>query len=145
MGQAKWYERLREWFFQRIGHVCWRGFLWAIHRTEEEYWKEIYRQEEARYIPTVEDRFLEANVMVILTWMQRYGSSISLNFGEDTGLWEVSWITGGKRITETNRIFFDALRLTYSTGRYFKTAFLDAEEYKKIFSERPKKSIYGGT
>jgi hypothetical protein len=35
----------------------------------------------------------------MLAYMQRYGSSVTLNYGEDTGLWECSWITGGERRT----------------------------------------------
>ncbi|HEY8691119.1 MAG TPA: hypothetical protein VIR57_00110 [Chloroflexota bacterium] len=31
--------------------------------------------------------------------MQHEGSSVTLNWGEDNGLWECSWITGGKRFT----------------------------------------------
>lgn len=34
---------------------------------------------------------------VIMTYMQRRGSSVVLNFGEDTEQWECSWITDGKR------------------------------------------------
>lgn len=36
---------------------------------------------------------------IILAHMQRRGSSVVLNFGEDTELWECSWITDGKRYT----------------------------------------------
>lgn len=36
---------------------------------------------------------------VILTHMQRNGSSVVLNWGEDTEQWECSWITGGERYT----------------------------------------------
>jgi hypothetical protein len=35
----------------------------------------------------------------MLAYMQRHGSSVVLNYGEDTGLWECSWITGGDRFT----------------------------------------------
>ena len=31
--------------------------------------------------------------------MAEKGSSVLLNWGEDDGLWECSWITGGKRFT----------------------------------------------
>lgn len=32
-----------------------------------------------------------------IAWMQEHGSSVLLNWGEDDGLWECSWITGGVR------------------------------------------------
>ena len=35
----------------------------------------------------------------LLVWMRRYGSSVLLTWGEDTGQWECSWITGGRRYT----------------------------------------------
>jgi hypothetical protein len=37
-----------------------------------------------------------------LELMRRNGSSVTLNWGEDTGQWECSWITGGKRFTYTS-------------------------------------------
>jgi len=33
------------------------------------------------------------------TWMSENGSSVWLGWGEDTGAWECSWITGGVRYT----------------------------------------------
>jgi hypothetical protein len=30
--------------------------------------------------------------------MTEHGSSLIMNWGEDTGMWECSWITGGVRI-----------------------------------------------
>ena len=39
------------------------------------------------------------DLATVLAFMQRNGSSVVLNYGEDTGLWECSWITGGERIT----------------------------------------------
>ncbi len=38
-------------------------------------------------------------VLSRLAWMRLHGSSLSLSWGEDTDLWECSWITGGKRYT----------------------------------------------
>lgn len=34
-----------------------------------------------------------------LAFMQQRGSSVLLNWGEDTSLWECSWITSGERVT----------------------------------------------
>jgi hypothetical protein len=36
---------------------------------------------------------------VLAEWMKEHGSSFLLNWGEDDGLWECSWITGGERYT----------------------------------------------
>lgn len=41
----------------------------------------------------------EAPLQEVLEWMADGGSSVLLNFGEDTGAWECSWITGGERFT----------------------------------------------
>lgn len=41
----------------------------------------------------------EATIEDALTWLSQHGQSITLNFGEDTGIWECSWITGGHRMT----------------------------------------------
>lgn len=38
-----------------------------------------------------------------LVYMQEHGSSVLLNWGEDTNLWECSWITGGERYTGVSR------------------------------------------
>ena len=35
----------------------------------------------------------------LVLWMQHHGSSLTLNWGEDTDAWECSWITGGLRFT----------------------------------------------
>ena len=34
-----------------------------------------------------------------LCFMQAHGSSVTLNYGEDTDYWECSWITSGKRFS----------------------------------------------
>jgi hypothetical protein len=38
-----------------------------------------------------------------LVKMATRGQSISLHYGEDTGLWECSWVTSGKRYTGVSR------------------------------------------
>ncbi|MGA9772337.1 MAG: hypothetical protein WBV94_25110 [Blastocatellia bacterium] len=38
-----------------------------------------------------------------LNFMRETGSSVQLNWGEDNNLWELSWITGGKRITALSK------------------------------------------
>lgn len=35
----------------------------------------------------------------LVEYMRSHGSSVDLNWGEDTGCWECSWITGGERYT----------------------------------------------
>jgi hypothetical protein len=35
----------------------------------------------------------------VVEFMREHGQSVDLNWGEDNDLWEVSWITGGKRYT----------------------------------------------
>jgi hypothetical protein len=42
---------------------------------------------------------IEMGLEQILLFMQAHGSSIELNYGEDNGCWECSWITGGDRFT----------------------------------------------
>jgi hypothetical protein len=39
------------------------------------------------------------NLEDLLKEMTDHGSSLILNWGEDNGCWEVSWITGGERFT----------------------------------------------
>ncbi len=39
------------------------------------------------------------DLQIILSYMQRRGSSVILNWGEDDEQWECSWITDGKRYT----------------------------------------------
>lgn len=34
-----------------------------------------------------------------IEYMREHGSSLIMNWGEDTAVWEVSWITSGKRFT----------------------------------------------
>jgi hypothetical protein len=44
-----------------------------------------------------------ANLSENLGHMQRHGQSVQLSWGEDTGLWECSWITSGERYTAFSR------------------------------------------
>lgn len=46
----------------------------------------------------------------LLETMQEGGSSVTLNYGEDTGHWECSWIVGGERFTEVRGNPDDAAR-----------------------------------
>lgn len=39
------------------------------------------------------------DVSQLLAFMQKHGSSVELNWGEDNAIWEASWITGGERFT----------------------------------------------
>lgn len=32
-----------------------------------------------------------------IEYMRTHGSSLIMNWGEDTGVWEVAWITSGRR------------------------------------------------
>jgi hypothetical protein len=41
----------------------------------------------------------QSTVEETLEWMKTNGSSVLLNWGEDTNAWECSWISGGKRFT----------------------------------------------
>jgi hypothetical protein len=43
------------------------------------------------------------DLIQVLGYMQRYGSSIILNWGEDDDTWECSWVTSGKRFTSKRR------------------------------------------
>ena len=38
-------------------------------------------------------------IVAQLAFMQEHGSSVTLNWGEDTGDWECSWITSGDRFS----------------------------------------------
>lgn len=39
------------------------------------------------------------NLETLLLLMVASGQSLILNWGEDTGVWEISWICGNKRFT----------------------------------------------
>ena len=45
----------------------------------------------------------------LIRWMQRHGSSLILNWGEDTGNWEVAWISGGKRFVGVDPVMRRAM------------------------------------
>jgi len=45
----------------------------------------------------------ESSLEETLLWMKDKGSSVDLNYGEDTDAWECSWITGGERYTGVNK------------------------------------------
>jgi hypothetical protein len=47
----------------------------------------------------IRDKMTNLSLDKILVWMKENGSSVTLNWGEDTGAWEISWITGGTRYT----------------------------------------------
>ena len=51
----------------------------------------------------------ERYLLVVLTWMQAHGSSLILNYGEDTEHWECSWITSGTRYLGVRRTLPDAI------------------------------------
>lgn len=46
-----------------------------------------------------------------LEQMRERGSSVILNWGEDTNCWECSWITSGKRYTGVSTNPHEAVRL----------------------------------
>jgi len=46
----------------------------------------------------------------MLGWMAAHGQSVLLNWSEDDGQWECSWITGGKRLTAVRADIPDAIR-----------------------------------
>lgn len=49
------------------------------------------------------DLTTNTDLAAILGRMQQMGSSVDLNWGEDTGTWECSWISSGKRYAATLR------------------------------------------
>lgn len=51
----------------------------------------------------------EATLQEVLEWMADGGSSVLVNFGEDTGAWECSWITGGIRFTGVHGLIRNAV------------------------------------
>lgn len=71
----------------------------------------VCRSEDVRPGYTVEDSPSDEEweqhgieVFYRVLWdMAAHGSSVTLNYGEDTGQWECSWITGGQRATAVSR------------------------------------------
>jgi hypothetical protein len=43
MEQESLFDKIREF----VGSICWRGLLWALKKTPDEYWTEVYEQEKA--------------------------------------------------------------------------------------------------
>lgn len=50
------------------------------------------------------------NIRDMLGWMAAHGQSVDLNYGEDNQMWELSWISGGKRFTAVRKEIVDAIR-----------------------------------
>jgi hypothetical protein len=58
------------------------------------------------------DRLTRAlRLMDELEGMAAHGQSVTLNWGEDNGLWECSWITGDRRYTAFSKNVDVAVRL----------------------------------
>jgi hypothetical protein len=53
----------------------------------------------------------------VLAFMRHNGSSLTLNWGEDTDQWECSWITGGDRFTGVGRSVLSAVMQSYEAMR----------------------------
>jgi hypothetical protein len=45
MGKLSLFEQLEIFIRNFVGRISWLLFLWSIHKTAEQYWKEIYEQE----------------------------------------------------------------------------------------------------
>lgn len=58
-----------------------------------------------------------ANLDENLYHMKRKGQSVTLNWGEDTGMWECSWITGGQRYTAFSSYASTAAQAAKDKGR----------------------------
>lgn len=50
-----------------------------------------------------------ATTLGIIEIMRAHGQSVLLNWGEDTGVWECSWISGDKRLTGLSTDFHAAV------------------------------------
>ena len=50
-------------------------------------------------------------------FMINHGSSLQLNWGEDNGCWEVSWITGGERFCGVSRDLREAMVVAIKAAR----------------------------
>lgn len=53
----------------------------------------------------------------LLSFMQEHGSSVDLNWGEDTNRWECAWITGGLRYIGHAETAVEAAREAYYNAR----------------------------
>jgi hypothetical protein len=45
-----------------------------------------------------------------IEYMVNHGSSLTVNWGEDNGCYEVDWITGGERFRGVSRNLLDAMQ-----------------------------------
>jgi len=52
----------------------------------------------------------------MLVWMQEHGSSVVLNYGEDTEQWEASWIRDGQRHVAVRRDPAEAIADVFLRG-----------------------------
>lgn len=50
--------------------------------------------DELEYVDTI-----EPHIEALIEWMAKRSQSFTLNYGEDTNMWECSWIVGGQRYT----------------------------------------------
>ncbi len=62
----------------------------------------------------------------LLAYMTKHGSSVVLNWGEDTEVWECSWITDGRRYSGFRKEAHDAAREAYYNARAANEAMADA-------------------
>jgi hypothetical protein len=58
-----------------------------------------------KYITTIDGGFAP-----LVEWMAKEGSSFLLNYGEDTGAWECSWILRGERYIGNSMELIHAVR-----------------------------------
>lgn len=54
-----------------------------------------------------------SSAVEILVDMQMHGQSVTLNWGEDNGVWECSWITGGNRYSGFSKNPYFAILAAY--------------------------------
>ena len=52
-------------------------------------------------------------IVHLLLNMKEHGQSVTLNWGEDNGLWECSWITSGKRYSGFSDNMLSAVLTAY--------------------------------
>lgn len=61
----------------------------------------------------------------VIVWMQAKGSSLLLNWAEDDGLWECSWITSGNRHVGHSTGLDGAIRLSLESAGAYDDAIRD--------------------
>lgn len=49
------------------------------------------------------------DIWPLIKHMKEHGSALDMNWGEDNGVWEVAWITGGTRFVGHSRFLVSAL------------------------------------